>query len=100
MSDGDRNLWTRILLTHSAPRTTCSSMSLIAIGTSRADGHTEPKPMSEFAWKKHEYVKKHGRRPEDTRYVVVFYSGGTLGMKYAPDQGNNPIAVSSRINNV
>ena len=82
------------------PHNTCSSMSSIAIGTSRADGHTEPKPMSEFAWKKHEYVKKHGRRPEDTRYVMVFYSGGTLGMKYAPDQGNNPIAVSSRIHNV
>ena len=43
--------------------------------------------MNEFVWKKHEYTKKHSRRPEDTRYVLVIYSGGTLGMKYAPDRG-------------
>lgn len=43
--------------------------------------------MNEFVWKKHEYVKRHSLRPEDTRYVMVIYSGGTLGMKYAPDKG-------------
>ena len=47
--------------------------------------------MSEFAWKKHEYAKKHCRRPEDTRHVMVIYSGGTIGMKYAPDQGGDQL---------
>ena len=51
--------------------------------------------MNEFVWKKHEYTKKHSRRPEDTRYVMVIYSGGTLGMKYAPDQGDVSTAFST-----
>ena len=43
--------------------------------------------MSEFLWKKHEYAKEHSHRPEDTRRVMVIYSGGTLGMMYTEGQG-------------
>lgn len=43
--------------------------------------------MSEFVWKKQEYIKEHSHRPVDTRCVMVIYSGGTLGMMYKEGQG-------------
>ena len=43
--------------------------------------------MNEFVWRKHEYVRKNSLRPEHIRHVMVIYSGGTIGMKFAQDQG-------------
>lgn len=43
--------------------------------------------MSDFVWKKQEYIREHSHRPVYTRRVMVIYSGGTLGMMYKEGQG-------------
>lgn len=49
--------------------------------------HGVPQIMSEFVWKKNEYALEHSHQPEDTRRVMVIYSGGTLGMKWSDENG-------------
>ena len=49
--------------------------------------HRLPQIMSEFVWKKNEYALEHSHQPEDTRRVMIIYSGGTLGMKWGDEHG-------------
>lgn len=49
--------------------------------------HGVPQIMSEFVWKKNEYALEHSHQPEDTRRVMIIYSGGTLGMKWSDENG-------------
>ena len=43
--------------------------------------------MNEFVWKKQETIAEAGSMKEEIKRVLVIYTGGTIGMKFTPENG-------------